>query len=443
MKTHQLPQFHPDELKPALRHIEDQWQKLEKFNPVDKDTLIGLPHPYIVPSADPNAEFQYNEMYYWDSYFTAIGMLGTSRQNLAFGMLANLFVLLKRFGMVPNAGRTYQTSHSQPPFLTSFIMDLYAVKKNKAWLKNRMAQAEQEYEKVWMGTAHPHWRQVFEGLSRYYDINVIHDLAEAESGWDHTSRFHRQCLDYLPVDLNSLLFRYEKDFERTAEILVEPRESKKWAAASERRRAAMNKYLWNEEHGFYFDYNYKTGKHSAVWSLAGYYPMWAGLASMEQAQKLVAHLDKFEYQGGLATTAEHPKIKDAIPTQWAYPNGWAPLHLIVAYGLEGYGYNLEAQRIVRKWLRTNLDYFKKHGVFLEKYNVVNPKKPPKEGVYPSQTGFGWTNAVFYRLCTDFLQPHELPPLRLARKRDKAQNLISGAERQIKKFKVRLINTIQP
>lgn len=443
MKNHELPQFSAEELAPALRHIEHHWQNLEKFNPADRGTLIGLPHPYMVPSNDPDSEFHFDEMYYWDSYFTAIGLLGTSRQKLAFGMLENLTTLLKRFGMIPNSARTYSTSHSQPPFLTSFIMDLYAVKKNKVWLRNRMRLAEREYHKVWMGTAHPQWRQVYQGLSRYYDTNVIHDLAEAESGWDHTTRFHRACLNYLPVDLNSLLFRYEKDFERTAEILSEPREAAKWEELAKKRRENVDKYMWDSEHGFYFDYDYINHRRSDIWSLAAYYPMWAGMASMDQAKALVSHLHKFEHEGGLTTTAEHPKVKDKLPTQWAFPNGWAPLHLVVAYGLEAYGYNLDAQRIARKWLRSNLTYFNKHGVFLEKYNVVNAKKPPKDGVYPSQTGFGWTNAVFYRLCTDFLQPQELPPLRLARKRDKATNLISGAERQLKRFKVKLINTIQP
>jgi hypothetical protein len=55
-----------------------------------------------------------------------------------------------------------------------------------------------------------------------------------------------------------------------------------------------------------------------------------------------------------------------------------------------------------KWLRTNLDWFNTHGVFLEKYNVVSPDKPPAKGVYPSQTGFGWTNAVFERFCKDYI-----------------------------------------
>lgn len=442
MKKQELLQFSADELEPALRHIEGHWQHLEKFAPRDTDTLIGLPEPYVVPSsATDGGGFVFDEMYYWDSYFTAIGLLGTSRQTVAFGMLENLIFLIKRFGMVPNGGRFYLTSHSQTPFLSSYIMDLYSVNKNKKWLANRIRVAKKEYRNVWMGTKQPNWRQVFHGLSRYYDTNVIHDLAEAESGWDMTTRFNRECLDYLPVDLNAQLFRYEKDFERTADILVEPSEVKQWSKAAEQRKRSFDQYLWNQELGFYFDYNYKEAKQSQIWSLAGYYPMWAGMASLEQAKALVENLEKFEHSGGLSTTAEHPKIKSKIPAQWAYPNGWAPLHLIVAYGLEAYGYNVEAQRIVRKWLRTNLDQFKKHGVFFEKYNVVRPDKPPKEGVYPSQSGFGWTNAIFYRLALDFLQPDELPQLKLL-KRLKPADLVTGAERQLRRFKTRIINSLQ-
>jgi alpha,alpha-trehalase len=88
--------------------------------------------------------------------------------------------------------------------------------------------------------------------------------------------------------------------------------------------------------------------------------------------------------------------------QWAYPNGWAPLQLMVIKGLERYGYHADARRIALKWLKNNNDWFIRHGHFLEKYNVAQPSKPPMKGLYPSQTGFGWTNAVFEKLCRDYI-----------------------------------------
>ena len=142
-----------------------------------------------------------------------------------------------------------------------------------------------------------------------------------------------------------------------------------------------------------------------VASLAGFYPLWAGLVSQQRAEKLVKTLRKFEQKGGLATTDVSPfsqKLPGALPAQWAYPNGWAPLQYLVIKGLEQYGYHADAKRIAIKWLKTNNDWFVKNGVFLEKYNVAQPTKPPLKGVYPSQVGFGWTNAIFERLCKDYL-----------------------------------------
>ena len=120
---------------------------------------------------------------------------------------------------------------------------------------------------------------------------------------------------------------------------------------------------------------------------------------------MVKALRRYENRGGLTTTDTQQLsqlVPGAIPTQWAYPNGWAPLHFIIVKGLENYGYDADAKRIAMKWLKTNLSWFNEHGVFLEKYNVVTPNKPPVKGVYPSQTGFGWTNSVFERFCKDFI-----------------------------------------
>jgi alpha,alpha-trehalase len=246
---------------------------------------------------------------------------------------------------------------------------------------------------------------VHEGLSRYYDFNYLHDIAEAESGWDMTPRFNRKALNYLPVDLNALLYKYEMDFARAARILGEREESDKWEQAAESRKKAMNLLMWDRIRGLYYDYDFKKGKRGNISSLAAYFPMWAGMVTEGQAKQLVKALRRFENKGGLATTDALPLsqlVNNSFPTQWAYPNGWAPLHLIVVKALERYGYHEDARRVAQKWLKCNLAWFNEHGIFLEKYNVVAPDRPPAKGVYPSQTGFGWTNAVFERLCQDYI-----------------------------------------
>jgi len=397
-----------NDVTPALDYIQAYWHRLERYHPHDDDNQIGLPKPFLVPSFEEGHEFDYNEMYYWDSFFMVQGILDQQHEELVSGILENLVFLFKKFKIIPNASRLYLTSRSQPPFLTSFIWQVYDTyeMKNK-WLDKNMKVAQDEYRTVWMGTRKPNARQIYRGLSRYYDFNYLHDIAETESGWDMTPRFSRQALDYLPVDLNALLYKYEMDFARYYQQKNDTLTASAWEQNAQARKHTMDELMWNNARGIYFDYNYVKERRGTVSSLASYYTMWAGMASEEQAAKMVKALRRFEFAGGLSTTDLQPsKFVPGItmlPTQWAYPNGWAPLQFIVIEGLERYGYHDDAKRLALKWLKNNLDWFNKNGVFLEKYNVVNPAKPPEKGLYPSQTGFGWTNAVFVYFCKKYIE----------------------------------------
>jgi alpha,alpha-trehalase len=400
----------PEDVREAREYIAKYWKKVERFHPKDDESLLGLPKPYLVPSYREKTGFDYNELYYWDSYFMVQGMLDADHEELVTGILEDLMSLFERFKVIPNASRTYLTGRSQPPFLTTFIFDVYQqYKPGDKWLRDAMAVAEREYHTVWMGIKKPNERQVHQGLSRHYDINYLHDLAEAESGWDMTPRFDRRALNFLPVDLNALLYKYETDFARVARMFDDKRGAARWDDAAEVRKATMNKLMWDRSRGLYYDYNYVKGKRGPTSSLAAFYPMWAGMVNEKQAAALVKSLRRFEHKGGLATTDALPLgqfVLGSLPTQWAYPNGWAPLHFIVVKALERYGYHTDARRVAMKWLKANLQWFNAEHVFLEKYNVVSPEKPPVKGLYPSQTGFGWTNAVFERFCQDYVDRPE-------------------------------------
>lgn len=403
IKTNKDQDIFKSLLPKAVEHIEDYWPQLERVQIHDEGTVLGMPRPYVVPSRSSGIGFAFEEMFYWDSYFIALGLLGTERQQLAFDMLENICALIGRYGMMPNGSRAYFTSRSQPPFLTSYILAVYAhhqgsKEEKEKWLIEKMDLAKREYKEVWISTAHPHWRNVYKGLSRYYDINVLHDLAEAESGWDMNPRFGRRCLDFLPVDLNALLFKYEMDFADIAEQKGDTEEAAEWRERATQRKAMVDQLMWNQSAGMYFDYDWRRKRQGSVRSLATLYPLWAGMASPEQASKIVSKLSVFERVGGLLTTTKGAIANSEFPEQWAYPNGWAPLHWLAVEGLERYGYNEDAKRIARKWLETNLIQFQKTGEFLEKYNVASPDRPARKGVYPMQTGFGWTNSVFLVLA---------------------------------------------
>jgi alpha,alpha-trehalase len=400
----------PDEVKLAREYVANYWSKVERYHPKDDESLLGLPKPYLVPSYKVKTGFDYNELYYWDSYFIVQGLMDNEHKELVLGILEDLMALFKRFKVIPNASRTYLTGRSQPPLLTTFIFEVYQTyDMDNKWLKESIELAIEEYKTVWMGVKKPNERKVFESLSRYYDINYLHDLAEAESGWDMTPRFERRALNYLPVDLNALLYKYETDFARAYKILGDMHSSAYWDDQAMVRKALMDKVMWDRIKGMYFDYNFVKRKRGVTYSLASFFPMWAGMVDEKQAAALVKSLRRFEHKGGLTTTDALPLgqfVLGSVPTQWAYPNGWAPLHFIVIKALERYGYHKDARRIANKWLKTNLLWFNKEHLFLEKYNVVSPEKPPVKGLYPSQTGFGWTNGVFEKLCKEYVDRTE-------------------------------------
>ncbi len=268
--------FRPDkeletaDVAEARAYIAKYWAKVTRLHPEDDESLLGLPKPYLVPSYREKTGFDYNELYYWDSYFMIQGLLDSGHQELVGGILEDLLALFKRFKVIPNASRTYLTGRSQPPFLSSFIFDVYQqYKLDKTWLEQHMEIAKAEYNVVWMGVKKPNERQIFRGLSRYYDINYLHDLAEAESGWDMTPRFDRRALNFLPVDLNALLYKYETDFARAARIFDDKREAAKWDDAARLRQTTMNELMWDRTGGLYYDYNYVKEKRGtvAVWPL--------------------------------------------------------------------------------------------------------------------------------------------------------------------------------
>lgn len=379
----------------CLNYIESYWDELICEHTKDKMIHLGVPHKYVTPSVGIFKKDQF----YWDSYFTITGLVKCGREELAKGMVENFVYLFKRFGIVPMRNRYYNVGISQIPFLTSMAMEVYSVTDNKEWLGKTMAIAEKELKNYWMNADLTEKHLVYKGLSRYCDHYITHLGAEHETGWDMTSRFRNHCLNYLPVDLNSCLYKYEMDISETYFMQKKNRLGKKYSDQAKARLKEMVKLMWNEKKGFFFDYNYKEKKHSDFYSIAGFYPLWANLASHDQALKVRNNLHLFEYKGGLANTQPFG-LSDELK-QHDYPNGWPQQQWIVIKGLLNYGFVEDAQRIAKKWLDLNKTIFLKTGKFWEKHDVVKCKIGGYNSErYPTESGFGWTNAVFIRLIEE-------------------------------------------
>lgn len=375
-------------------YIEDYWQASltpaggatfgGKRNLVMHFGQIKLPNAII----SPNDSYFAGTQFYWDTYFTILGLVDTKRLDLAKGMVDNLCYLYDKFGLVPARNSWTSIGRTQPPFLTRMAFEIYAHTGEEAWLDKVMAYTQREYETVWTSG---HRLESTSGLSRYSPKYLRGRLAVFESGWDMSSRF-QTGQPILPVDLNCLLYQYENDFLKWAKIKKDKIAQARWRSAKKNREELINKYFWDEKTGFFYDYNQKNGQHTGLKTLAGFYPLWCGAASKEQARQCLEQLKAFEQAGGLTTTEKISKTTK----QWDYPNGWAPLQLIVIEGLINYEFNKDAKRLKEKWLLCNQKVFQKTGKLWEKYDVAN-YDVGRPGRYPTQSGFAWTNGVFIRL----------------------------------------------
>ncbi len=222
------------------------------------------------------------------------------------------------------------------------------------------------------------------------------DRAMRESGFDTTFRFgpfSGSTDQYAPICLNSLLFKYETDLAHFATLLGRPAEAARWTALAAARRAAVNRYLWNAQTGFFFDWNTATNRQSTYLYLSGFYPLWAGLATPAQAAAVEGHLAAFEHPGGLAMS------DTASGTQWDLPYGWAPTNWFAIAGLAQYGFHADAARLAQAFSQTVLENFKRDGTVREKYNVVSGSAnvAVAAGYKANVIGFGWTNGVYLSL----------------------------------------------
>lgn len=403
------------EYKDVLDYIDKYWNKVA-FKPGQKNRIgwrnrlfhmgsVPLPHTAFAPNHDYFA----GSLFYWDSYFTVLGLIDSGQGAMARGMVDNLCHLYKKFGLIPADNKRLSRHQTQPPFLTRMAWEVYeSGAADEAWMHEVLSIAAEEYEKVWHGPG----RFVSEiGLNRYHPGRWARFLTVYESGWDASSRFIKSPLSVLPVDLSALLFQYEDDLLNWAEQ-HDAENAALWQERLDRRRALITEYFWDEKTGFFYDYDLKKQERRPLKTLAGFFPLWCGAASQEQADRVVKHLPEFEHEFGLASTEKIPWAH----CQWDYPNGWPPLQYMVIHGLRSYGFNDDAARLTKRWLYLNKIILKQTGQLWEKYDVVQgeiglsgrtfPKLPglAKYGWGFSEIrglpGFTWTNAVFLRLLKD-------------------------------------------
>ncbi|MCG2460721.1 alpha,alpha-trehalase TreF [Flavobacteriaceae bacterium F89] len=409
------------------QHISNIWSALTRGpdSIVPYSSRIPLPNAYVVPGG------RFQEIYYWDSYFTLEGLLVDGKEMLATDMVDNFSFLIDSLGFIPNGTRTYYLSRSQPPFYT-LMVDALAGKDNDVFLRY-FPYIVKEYN-FWMSgesdlkapfTAKRQVVKMGNGmvLNRYWDkletprpeaykedfqlASGLKSVAEkkalyanlragAASGWDFSSRWYGKEGEFnststttiVPVDLNSLMYFMETQIARGYGLKGDKNNESLFLQKAATRKKNIQEVFWDEGQGFFTDFNFVRKKGTNALTLAGAYPLFFKIATPAQAEKVKDHLlQDFLRQGGLVTTLKH------TGQQWDAPNGWAPLQWMAVNGLLNYGYKTEAQEIMQRWLQLNERVYKNTGKMMEKYNVEDTTLLSGGGEYDLQDGFGWTNGV--------------------------------------------------
>ncbi len=427
----------------------------EDASQIKPQALLYLPRPYVVPGG------RFNEMYGWDSYFIQVGLLRDGETALAKDMIDNFVYEVEHYGKVLNANRAYYLTRSQPPFLGEMILGVYRKTRDRRWLESTVPALEKTYQ-LWM--SEPHLTKET-NLSRYYDFGegpapeVIADERDAqgrthydrvkeyyrtheitdydvskfydkakdeltplfykadrsmrESGFDPSNRygpFSADIISYNPVCLNSLLYRLETGAAEIMQTIGRATDAAQWLKRADTRRAQINRLMWDDKDGLYYDYNFAEKRVRRYPFVTTFYPLWAGVATREQAARVVANLPLFERAGGLLTSTT------VSGSQWDAPFGWGNLQMLAVEGLRRYGYNKEADRVSANFLSMVLKEFIAHNTIVEKYDVEGRKSQLgaglKFGYTSNEIGFGWTNAAFTELYAGLPEAKKGDVLRL-------------------------------
>lgn len=399
----------------AIRHyIDTHWAETYRESREDTPDEISLPHPHTVPSTDPCMWL----FFYWDVYFTNLGLLRSGEIDQARNNADNILSLIDRLGYVPNISVRIALNRTQVPPSPMICRDVYEHTKDKNWLARALPILTREYS-FWMTL-----RMAPNGLNRAYThadpatidgfakvigerLNDIptepiarmrylhHKMAECEV-WDFTPRFDQRCADFNPVDTNAALYLFETTMAELHEVLEQNDEVSLWQKRAAARRELVDRYLWDEEQGFYFDYDWANGRRGPVVSAAAWLSMWSGLCSNEQAARMVSNLPFLERDHGLITCKEGSNTSTNI-YQWDAPNAWPPMQAVAIMGLTRYGYHGEAKRLAQKYLDTCARNFESTGQLWEKYNGITGALDVADE-YKMPPFLGWTAGVFLYSC---------------------------------------------
>lgn len=359
-------------------------------------TLLFLAFPYDTPGGTTSS---FPEMYCWDSYFINRGLLAHGRLDLVRNHIRDYLLMAERYGFMPNGNRTYYLTRSQTPVFPDSVWRYYTASGDLDLLYQAYPLLKAEYEDYWNGPSH----QTPTGLSTNRDSgdpSLPPQMAsEAETGLDWTPIFNGDVRRCAPLITNCALVRYAQVLAAAGKEVGRPAEAARFAADAATRAALIRRYCWNQQRGLFVEYDYVAGQQLPYISDCAYWPLWAGIASADQARQLAANLPALLQPWGIAFTDQ--AYPDPYPAgevsadnlQWMYPAGWPPMQLITVQGLDAYGYQSAASQVASRFLSLMLAQYQNTGQLWEKYNVADGSLNLPNARYGVLPLHGWTAAT--------------------------------------------------
>ena len=316
----------------------EQLRQCVMYQPKDDGDVVGLPFPYSVPT--PGQRFHC--LFYWDTYFTNLGLIETGAVEQAKNNVTDMLCMVERFGFMPNGNMRRYLNRSQPPFLSLMVKDVYEVFPNQEWLRRAYNALTREYafwikerslpnglahyggrpEGEWISVFSQRWRDRAEAWREESDAVLASCyMTHAESGWDLNPRWNKNAWEFCVPDLNALLWSLETNMAYFAQLLQNG-EITLWESRAERRKQIMTEFLWNSTRGAFMDRNAVTEEFGKVFSMASLYPLFVGMAERDQAIKTLEKLSLLEHPHGVCPCEPHQMSRNY---QWDHPGG-LPLH---------------------------------------------------------------------------------------------------------------------
>ena len=385
---------------------ESPYLKENKYRRVMVKAMITLVSNWRTPAGDILHDGCYPSycgffgVWSWDSWKHA-SATALFNPELAKNEIRCLFDYQAENGMIPDYVSRFKERinwrDTKPPLAAWAVMNVYENTGDKAFVEEMFDKLYKYHQ--WWYTDRDHDKN---GVCEYGSTDGTLIAAAWESGMDNGVRFDEaEMLKNEPenawsmnqenICLNSFLYAEKGYLAKMAQMLGKNELADKLTQEAKALKEHIQTKMFDPETGFFYDTRIGTGEFIKVMGAECWLPLWAGIATPEQARQVLDKMldpTKFNSTVPLGTLEiSHLRFR---PTRgyWRGPV-WIDQVYFGVMGLRKYGFDKEADMFVRKYI-ANAQGLLTDGPIHENYN-------PLTGETLNCPNFGWSSAVTLRM----------------------------------------------